>query len=98
MQPEYSEDRWWINDVDEEEDDEEDDEDDEEEEEKADEEEEDDGEDEELPDVILLVQCNQCLSLSQLLAAPESKIDDVPREVVDEAEDDMDNLVPQGWY
>ena len=48
--------------------------------------------------MILLVQCNQCLSLSQLLAAPESKIDDVPREVVDEAEDDMDNLVPQGWY
>ena len=72
MQPEYGEDRWWINDDDEEEDDEEDDEVDEEE---ADEEEEDEDEDEELPDVILLVQCNQCLSLSQLLAAPESKID-----------------------
>ena len=86
MQPEYSEDRWWINDDDEEEDDEEDDEVDEEE---ADEEEED--EDEELPDVILLVQCNQCLSLSQLLTTPESKStlsNIVPRQVVDEAEDD----------
>ena len=50
-------------------DEEEDDEDDE-----GDDDEEEDGDDE-LPDVILLVQCNQCLSLSQLLAAPENKID-----------------------
>ena len=90
MQPEYSEDRWWINDDDEEEDDEEDDEDDEEE--KADEEEEDDGEDEELPDVILLVQCNQCLSLSQLLAAPESKIDD------EQHCSDASSWRGQGWH